>query len=138
VKGDKNAFIHVDKDLVLALGRWASGNGIHFGVVSAVGANPKSMVFYNRVKGEMEADLRKMEFASLHIFHPSILDGDRKEERTGERIGLALMRFFAPVLPAASRPMPIDTLARALVNTALGNHHGTHVYTYREIRHLAI
>ena len=137
VKGDKNAFIHVDRDLVLDLGRWASGRGACFCVVSALGADPKSLFFYNRVKGEMETALRDLDFAGLHIFHPSILDGARKEERTGERIGLAMMRFVAPVLPPSSRPMPITTLAAALINAALSDVRGTHVHTYRDIVQLA-
>jgi len=137
VKGDKKAFMHVDKDLVLDLGRWASGKGVRFCVVSAMGANPRSMIFYNRVKGEMEAGLRKLDFAALHLFHPSILDGARKDERTGERLGLAVMRAIAPILPAASRPMPINTLAKALIEAAISDVRGTHVHTYREILELA-
>lgn len=137
VKGDKSAFVHVDKDLVLALGNWASGKSVRFCVVSAVGADPKSLFFYNRVKGEMEAELRTMDFAALHIFHPSILDGDRKEVRSGERIGLAVMRFIAPVLPASSRPMPIHTLAKALITTAVSDARGTYVHAYNNILDLA-
>jgi len=137
VKGDKQAFIHVDKDLVLALGRWASGKNIHFCVVSALGADAKSMVFYNRVKGEMENELRRLDLAALHIFHPSILDGPRSENRTGERIGLAVMKFLKPLLPVNSRPMPSAMLAKALLATAAANDSGTHVHTYRGIATLA-
>lgn len=137
VKGDKEAFIHVDKDLVVALGRWASGKGVRSCVVSAVGADANSTVFYSRVKGEMENELRKLDFAALHIFQPSILDGPRVENRTGERIGLAVMKLLRPVLPMRLRPMRHDVLAKALLAAAARNDHGTHVHTYSSITALA-
>lgn len=137
VKGDAQAFIHVDHDLVVALGEWASGKGVRFCVVSALGADERSLFFYNRVKGRMEQALRKLDFAALHIFRPSILDGPRTEQRTGERIGLVVMRAIAPLLPAASRPMSTATLGKATVNAALSGQGGTHLHTYHGIRKLA-
>lgn len=133
VGGDKRAFIHVDHDLVLALGRWASGKGVRFCVVSALGADPKSLFFYNRVKGDMECELRNMDFTALHIFQPSVLDGPRTESRPGERAGLAMMKLLGNLLSANSRPMPYRTLAKALVETATGSSTGAHVHTYRSI-----
>lgn len=137
VKGDEQAFIHVDHDLVVALGAWASGKGVRFCVVSALGADAKSLIFYNRVKGRMEEALQKMDFAALHIFRPSILDGPRTEKRTGERIALVTMRAIAPLLPAPSRPMKTDVLSKALVNAALTGAAGTHVHTTKAILDLA-
>lgn len=137
VKGDKQAFIHVDHDLVVALGRWASGKGVRFCVVSAIGADANSIIFYNQVKGRMESALKAMDFAALHIFQPSILDGPRTEKRMGERIGLVVMHTIAPLLPAASRPMPVATLGKALVHAALSDMPGTYVHSYREILGLA-
>lgn len=137
VKGDKQAFIHVDHDLVVALGAWASGKGVRFCVVSALGANAKSLIFYDQVKGRMEEALQKIDFTALHIFRPSILDGPRTEQRTGERIALVTMRAIAPLLPAASRPMKTDVLGKALVNAALTGAPGTHVHTTKAILDLA-
>jgi uncharacterized protein YbjT (DUF2867 family) len=137
VKGDKQAFLHVDRDLVLALGQWASGRGTRFCLVSAMGADAGSLFFYNRAKGEVEAALRRMDFAALHLFRPSILDGPRKEARTGERLGLVAMRTLRPLLPPDYRPMPHDRLAKALVNAAAGTGTGTQVHTYRSILALA-
>lgn len=137
VKGDKKAFLHVDRDLVLALGQWASGHGTRFCLVSAMGADPASLFFYNRVKGEVEAALRGMDFAALHLFRPSILDGPRTEVRTGERLGLVAMKALRPLLPPDYRPMPHDTLAHALINAAAGTGTGTRVHTYRSILALA-
>lgn len=134
--GDKARFIHVDKDLVLGLGKWAKAQGVPvFCVVSAIGADAGSRVFYNRVKGEMEQGLRSLELPTLHIFQPSILTGPRKEVRTGERIGIAISGLLSPLLPAAYKPMPHDVLAKALLNAAFERRGGT--YTGREIRALA-
>ncbi len=135
VSGDKSRFIHVDKDLVVGLARWAKERGVRdFAVVSAIGADPGSRVFYNRVKGEMEAELKALGLPALHIFHPSILTGPRKEKRFGERVGIVVMSAIAPLLPARYRPMPHDVLGRALLN-CIGQPSAT--YTYSGIRALA-
>ncbi len=136
VGGDKARFIHVDKDLVLGLGHWAKSQGVPvFCVVSAVGADASSSVFYNRVKGEMEDGLKALGFPALHIFQPSILTGPRLEKRLGERIGIAVMKALALVLPARLKPMPHDVLAQALVNATRSPLGGAH--RYAEIRSLA-
>ncbi|MBX2973469.1 MAG: NAD-dependent dehydratase [Flavobacteriales bacterium] len=134
--GDKARFIHVDKDLVLGLGAWAKEQGVPvFAVVSAIGADASSRIFYNRVKGEMEVGLKALGLPTLHIFHPSILVGPRKEFRLGERTSAVVMKAIAPLLPAKARPMPHDVLAKALLNAVLETQGGTH--RYREIRALA-
>ena len=134
--GDKPRFIHVDKDLVLGVGAWAKEQGVPvFAVVSAVGADAGSRIFYNRVKGEMEAGLKALELPVLHLFHPSILVGPRKEFRLGERIGSVVMKVLAPLLPPRMRPMPHDVLGRALVNSVFDRAGGVH--TYKGIRSLA-
>lgn len=134
--GDKSRFIHVDKDLVLGLGTWAKAQGVPvFCVVSAVGADAGSRIFYNRVKGEMEAGLKALGLPTLHLFHPSILVGPRKEFRLGERVGAVVMKVLAPVLPAKARPMRDTVLAQAMLNAVFTSAGGTH--SYRGIRALA-
>lgn len=134
--GDKQKFIHVDKDLVVDIGKWAQAQGVPvFSVVSAIGADATSRVFYNRVKGEMEQELKAMGFPVLHIFHPSILTGPRQEKRTGERIGIAVAKVLSPLLPAKYKPMPHDVLAKALLHSCMVAQGGTHSYT--RIRELA-
>jgi uncharacterized protein YbjT (DUF2867 family) len=123
VKGDKQAFIHVDKDLVVGIGQWAKANNVPvFCVVSAIGADENSRIFYSRVKGEMESALIDIGLPQLHIFQPSMLVGPRKEERMGERVGIVLGRVFSPLLfgsLAKYKPMPHDVLAQAMINAAL-------------------
>lgn len=135
VGGDKSKFIHVDKDLVLGLGRWAKDQGVRsFAVVSAMGADAQSRIFYNRVKGEMEAGLRSIGLPRLAIFQPSILTGGRKEFRLGERIGIGVMTAVAPLIPSNYRPMPSDVLARVMINVSIAEvPTGARVLRYREI-----
>lgn len=136
VGGDQAKFIHVDKDLVVGLGRWAKAQGVPvMCVVSAIGADAGSRIFYNRVKGEMERELKALGLPTLHLFHPSILTGPRKEQRFGERIGIVLGRLFAPLLPARYKPMPHDVLAQALLQATERTTGGTH--TFQEIQALA-
>lgn len=118
--GSKEAFRAVDFDAVLAFARAAQRAGVrHFAVVSALGANPRSRTFYNQVKGEMEAALTVLGFASLVIARPSLLAGDRaslnQPARPGERLALVLTAPFRPFLPKAWRPIEAATVARALL-----------------------
>ncbi len=120
VAGSKEAFRAVDFDAVLAFARAAQRAGVRrFAVVSALGANPGSRTFYKQVKGEMEAALTVLGFASLVIARPSLLVGDRaslnQPVRPGERLALALTAPFRPFLPQAWRPIEAATVARALL-----------------------
>ena len=128
VGGDKQRFVHVDKDMVLGLGRWAKTQGVRtFIVVSSMGADTGSRFFYNRVKGETEEGLKAIGLPVLHIFQPSILTGPRKEQRTGERIGIAVLSALAPLLSVRFRPMPHDTLARAILTAMRSETSGTYL-----------
>ena len=90
---------------------------------------------YNKVKGEMERDLFALQLPTLHIFHPSILKGPREAVRIGERIGIAAMSAFSFITPDNYKPMPYDTLAKALISASKIKTSGT--YTYRKIFELA-
>lgn len=92
--GSQEAFRKVDLDYPLTAARQAAEAGAgQFLIVTAVGANAKSRIFYNRVKGELEDALRTLPFPrGLKIFHPSALLGDRHESRPAERIGVAIAR----------------------------------------------
>jgi len=120
VAGSQAAFRSIDLDAVVGLALAARSSGAsRLGVVSAMGANTQSSVFYNRIKGEMEVSLARMGFNSLVIARPSMVDGDREAldqaPRLGERIGLRLMRGLKPLIPANYRAISAKDVAHALV-----------------------
>jgi uncharacterized protein YbjT (DUF2867 family) len=118
--GSEAAFRTVDHDYVVAFGQWAARHRAHrLVVVSALGADTRSSVFYNRVKGETEIALRELAPSSLVILRPSLLDGDRRERRLGESFALALARPLRAVLPAAFRPVRADDVAQSMIDAAL-------------------
>ena len=118
--GSAEAFRAVDHGAVLAFARAAFERGArHFEVVTAHGADAKSMVLYNRVKAEVEADLRTVGFTSLAIARPSLLLGDRAESRPGERVAIVASRLLGGLLrPFEARPIEADVVARALLAIA--------------------
>ena len=120
--GSESAFRRVDYEFVLALGQWARKHGArHLVVVSALGADSTSRVFYNRVKGEMERDLRKLGLRSLTILRPSLLDGGRQEFRPGEWLALAATRPLRRLIPASMRPISAADVAQSMIDAALAD-----------------
>ncbi len=137
--GSQAAFRAVDHDAVLAFARAAQAAGAtRFYVVTALGADPNATVFYNRVKGETENDLRALGFASLGIARPSLLLGDRTESRPGERAAIVASRWFAPLLrPFAARPIEARDVAKALAAMARDAQPGVRVAENAELFTLA-
>lgn len=120
VAGSQAAFRAVDFDAVLAVAKAAKAAGAtRLGVVSAMGADPHSRVFYNRVKGEMEQALSGLGFEALVIARPSLLVGDREAlgqpPRSGEEIGQKVSRWLTPLIPANYRPIAAAAVAGALL-----------------------
>lgn len=130
--GSEAAFRKVDYDYVLAFASAAKAHGAsHFAVISSIGADARSRVFYSKVKGETERDLCALGFPSLAIFRPSILAGDRQEQRTGEQVGMMLMQMASPLLlgPLKKyRPIHVATVARAMLRQSLTGGTGEQVY----------
>ncbi len=97
--GSRPAFERVDHDYVVELSRLAKQGGAQrFVMISAVGANPKAMAFYSRVKGRAETDVLVNGPATVHIMRPSLLVGEREEHRTGEAMAQAIMPALNPLL----------------------------------------
>lgn len=131
--GSQEAFRAIDHDLVLAFARRARELGArHFLVVSALGADPRASVFYNRVKGETEEALKAMDWPQLTIARPSLLLGPRQEFRLGERLAAPLLRW----LPGKYRGIDACALARALWRLALEEEDGIRVIESADLRRL--
>ena len=125
--GSEAAFRRVDHDYPVQAGELAVANGAEqYMMVSAIGADPQSRIFYNRVKGEAEAAVKRLPFRAVWVLRPSLLLGDRQELRVGERLASAVSRPLAPLLVGRFRRYrPIDAEAVAQAMIRLAHQHGT-------------
>ena len=114
-------FRRVDHDYPVALAQAAARGGAkRLLVVSSLGADPSSRVFYNRVKGEMEAGVAAAGVPATIFFRPTLLRGQRDEFRLGERIGQVVGDLLGPLL-GRYRPIDADVVATAMIKAALKN-----------------
>ena len=131
--GSQEVFRAVDHDLVLAFGQRARELGArHLLVISALGADAASSVFYNRVKGEVEQALQTQGWPQLTIVRPSLLLGPRSQFRLGERLAAPFMRW----LPGKYRGIEATVLARALWRLALEEGEGVRIVESDQLRRL--
>ncbi|WP_128547674.1 oxidoreductase [Larkinella soli] len=127
--GSREAFRKVDYQYPLDVARLALANGARqFLLVSAMGADFNSRIFYNRIKGEVERDIGALAYPTCLIFRPSLLLGDRREFRLGERIGAGLMKLLNPLLPARYRGIRADSVANAMLEMARKGLSGHHIF----------
>lgn len=127
--GTREAFARVDHDYPLAIARLARRHGTPVYVLnSAMGADPESRVFYSRVKGRLEADLRPLGFRSLTFVRPGLIGGAREERRAAEHLAGLALGALHPVLPRRWRINPAQTIARCMLDAAMGARDGVHVF----------
>lgn len=94
--GSKDAFRKVDYDLVVGIAKQAKNSSVkHFIVVSSLGADPSSNNFYLKTKGEMEEAVKQLDFEYCGFLRPSLLLGNRKEFRFGEKIAILFFKIFS-------------------------------------------
>lgn len=123
--GSKEAFIRVDEEIPLEVALMAKQNHCEkYLIVTAMGANATSVVFYNRVKGKVEDSLTNFNFGQLGIFRPSMLLGDRKEQRTMESVSQKVMLFFDFLTPKNFKAITADKVAKAMMAFALSDKKG--------------
>ena len=132
--GSRARFRQVDQEFPLRLAQLTRMEGAsHLSIVSALGADARSRVFYSRVKGEVEDALRAMNWPSLAILRPSVIAGDRKEPRPMERLAEHLLRFA----PATWKPVPAADIAGAMIHAALSGRSGVRIVQSRDIPAMA-
>lgn len=118
--GSKKAFTLVDHDYVCSFAKKALESGATgFLLVSSLGADPASSIFYNKVKGATEEDLKKLGLPGLVILRPSLLLGPRTEKRTGEKLATWFMKAFDFMIPPRYKAIHVDKVAAKMVETAL-------------------
>ena len=139
--GSQEAFRAADVDAVILFARAArAAQATRFVVVSSVGASSSSKKFYLRTKGEMEAAVSGLGFASVDILQPSLLLGPRKSIRPLEIAGRVLAPLINPLLTGAReqyRAISAETVARGMLGAARRGARGTYRYTYGAINQLA-
>jgi uncharacterized protein YbjT (DUF2867 family) len=132
IAGSEAAFRQVDFDFVVNVARAARDAGAtRLAVVSALGADPTSRIFYNRVKGEMEIAVMQIGYESVVIAQPSMLLGDRaalgQPPRSGEMWTERLLAPLGWIIPRGVRPIPARAVASALVTAILDAKPGVRV-----------
>ncbi|CAM2930260.1 oxidoreductase [Paenibacillus taichungensis] len=131
--GSQENFRQVDFHYPLKAAILAKEHGVsQMLVISSMGADAGSRIFYSRTKGEMEEALSAIGFVSLHIFRPSLILGDRKEKRLGEQLAAHAMKFLDRWMKGRVdkyRAIQASTIARAMMNIALVQTRGNHVYS---------
>ncbi len=138
--GSQDAFYKVDYSYVVNLGNWCAQNAVkQFLIVSAMGANPKSGIFYNRVKGEMEAAVSGLQISHVKVFRPSLLMGNRTEKRAGEKfaqfaMGSLVFLFAGPFLKY--KGIRADVVAKAMIKVAKLEIQGFRIYESGEMQEM--
>lgn len=139
--GSKEAFYQVDYTMNYEIAEISSANKVRqLMLVSAVGADPDSMFFYNRVKGELEEAVKELNFWATHIFQPSLIMGDRNEKRPLESVAQSIMggagKIFGSLLHKY-QPVEARKLAKALVVKAQSLQSGVFTHASHNIVKIA-
>ena len=137
----KEAFRKVDFGYPLEAAKLAKENGAEkFLIISAMGANSKSLIFYNQVKGQLEESLSYLHLPSLHIFRPSLLLGERDEFRLGEKIASKASGVLNLIMVGPLRPykaIEAEKVAVAMAKIANEDKKGINIYSSQEIEKIA-
>jgi len=138
--GSKEAFLNVDFNMITNAAKNASKNSSQFIVISSIGANKNSSNFYLKTKGQTEEVVLQQNIPSISILRPSILFGDRKENRTGEKIGIIAMKIAAPILIGSLkkyRGNEAANVALSMIKLAKQNVKGAVIYESTQIEEIA-
>jgi uncharacterized protein YbjT (DUF2867 family) len=135
--GSKQSFEKVDHDAIATFAKIVKAHDAKsFTLISAMGANAKSMLFYNRVKGRTEDDVKALGLRSLVIFRPALLVGPRRESRLGETIAAKTLIPLSRLLPTRVRKSlitDVDTLATRMLSEGKAAAPGIHIIPAKDI-----
>jgi len=126
---DKNEYIRTEYNIPVEIGKIAKSNSVNnFIYVSSLGANPNASGLYLKNKGQAEQELINLNFPRLAIIRPSILLGNRKENRIGEKIGIFVMKLLLPLFLGKLKkykPIKVENVAKAMVIIAQNDYQKT-------------
>lgn len=137
---DREQYRKVDYQYPLDVAWIAHTNGAtQYHLISSMGADIHSSIFYSKLKGEVERDLKAIPFKTIHIYRPSLLVGDRKESRFGEGLMSGFMRIINPLLVGSLskyRSIEASTVARAMLLQSLTEKKEIYTHFSDEIQEL--
>lgn len=140
VAGSQENFRKVDFEAVLSFAQIAKKNNAEkFVMITSMRANPHSQNFYIKVKGEIEEAVKALDIASLSIFRPGLLMGDREEKRFLERLSIHAARFLQNIMPESlmnSMVTSVDVLAKQMVLESFNIDSKMRIIESVEITHL--
>ena len=121
----KDEYKRIERDMPVKIAEIAKTNSVNsFLYVSSGFADPKNSGAYLRYKGEVEEELKKLNFPKLGIMRPSFLLGNRKEKRFGEKIGIFLFKLFSPLFLGPlkkMKPIQSEKVAKAMIKISNGD-----------------
>lgn len=130
--GSEEAFIKVDQEYPLTMAQLAHQKKVsHFLIITAMGADRSSIIFYNKVKGQVETAIKDLKLKATSVCRPSLLIGDRKESRTGEKIGAVVMKIVSPLMLGPLKKFKAinaSTVAKAMLSIANTEASGFSIY----------
>lgn len=134
---DKKTYEAIDLGIPVAAAQIAAGGNVkNVIVVSSMGANPTSSIFYTALKGKMEELITKLGFENLVIVRPSLLLGNRDERRMGERLGALFMTTLDFIIPDKHKAIRGESVAKAMITLA-NRSHTKDIWMNNELHQLA-
>ncbi|MDM1754873.1 nucleoside-diphosphate sugar epimerase [Acinetobacter towneri] len=134
--GSKEAFYAVDYTINAHFAELLQAKGTHYILVSALGAQAKSAVFYNRVKGELEQYIESLDLDKVSMLRPSLLLGERNEQRRledlGQKLYLKISRFISDHF--RYKPVSATQVAHTMVEAAQSQIHKFQIYDNLQIQ----
>lgn len=135
VAKSKEKFRAVDFVAPVTLAKIVKENGVKkFVLISALGANKNSSIFYNQVKGEVEEEIHQIGLDTFHIIRPSLLMGPRKEQRSGEEAAIIFYKIFGWLIPKKYKGIESIKVAKAMISFAKENQSGVFIHESKELQ----
>ena len=136
--GSREAFRFVDFELPVRLAKWAESNKAEsFSIVTSMGADSSSSIFYNRVKGEVEQQIQEYSIPRINIFRPSLIMGKRKEFRLGEIVGKVVFLILNPLMIGVAkkyRGIHAENIAKGMIYHLDKLQEGVHIIESDKIK----
>ena len=127
--GSKNEFMKIDHDLTFKISKIAKEGGCRTMIlISSIGANYESKIFYSKVKGLLEISLKEIGFEELHILRPSLLLGKRTEDRPVENISKCIIDHLSFLIPKKYKPIHARIIAKKIKFIIMEKKSGIHIW----------